>query len=58
MHGDLIDADKAGVKVDDRGFIAVDNQMRTNIGHIFAIGDIRNTAFKQGGRNILLLYNI
>lgn len=39
-NGDLIDADKAGVNVDERGFIAVDNQMKTNIGHIFAIGDI------------------
>lgn len=39
-NGKLIGADKAGVKVDDRGFIAVDNQMRTNIPHIYAIGDI------------------
>lgn len=39
-NGKLIDADKAGVNVDDHGFIAVDNQMRTNIDHIFAIGDI------------------
>ncbi len=39
-NGDLIDADKAGVNVDERGFIAVNNQMRTNIDHIFAIGDI------------------
>lgn len=39
-NGDLIDADKAGVKVDDRGFIAVNNQMQTNVEHIFAIGDI------------------
>lgn len=39
-NGDLIDADKAGVAVDQRGFIAVDNQMKTNIDHIFAIGDI------------------
>ena len=35
-----IDADNAGVEVDERGFIAVDNQMRTNVDHIFAIGDI------------------
>ncbi len=35
-----IAADKAGVKVDERGFIAVDKQMRTNVSHIFAIGDI------------------
>lgn len=39
-NGDLIDADKAGVAVDERGFIAVDNQMKTNVDHIFAIGDI------------------
>ena len=35
-----IGADKAGVKVDERGFIAVDKQMRTNVSHIYAIGDI------------------
>ncbi|GHA02145.1 dihydrolipoyl dehydrogenase [Arenicella chitinivorans] len=39
-NGDLIDADKAGVEVDERGFIAVNNQMQTNVAHIFAIGDI------------------
>ncbi|MAZ39414.1 MAG: dihydrolipoyl dehydrogenase [Legionellales bacterium] len=39
-NGKLIDADKAGVNVDERGFIAVDNQLRTNVSHIFAIGDI------------------
>jgi dihydrolipoamide dehydrogenase len=39
-NGDLIDADKAGVMVDDRGFIATDSQMRTNVDHIHAIGDI------------------
>lgn len=39
-NGKLIDADKAGVTVDDHGFIATDNQMRTNVEHIFAIGDI------------------
>lgn len=39
-NGKKIDADKAGVQVDDRGFIAVDKQMRTNVPHIFAIGDI------------------
>lgn len=39
-NGDQLDADKAGVKVDERGFIAVDKQMRTNVPHIFAIGDI------------------
>jgi dihydrolipoamide dehydrogenase len=39
-NGKDIDADKAGVNVDDRGFIAVDKQLRTNVSHIFAIGDI------------------
>ncbi len=39
-NGKAIDADKAGVNVDERGFIAVDNQQRTNVPHIFAIGDI------------------
>ncbi len=39
-NGKLISAEKAGVNVDERGFIAVDNQMRTNVGHIYAIGDV------------------
>ena len=39
-NGDLIAADQAGVEVDDRGFISVDKQMRTNVNHIFAIGDV------------------
>lgn len=39
-NGDGIDAAKAGIKVDERGFIPVDKQMRTNIPHIYAIGDI------------------
>lgn len=39
-NGKLIDAEKAGVKVDERGYIPVDKQMRTNVSHIFAIGDI------------------
>src|SRR5436190_991284 len=39
-NGNQIGADKAGVAVSDRGFIAVDKQMRTNVSHIFAIGDI------------------
>lgn len=39
-NGDLIAADKAGVKVDERGFIAVDKQLRTNVPNIYAIGDI------------------
>jgi len=39
-NGRKIGADKAGVAVSDRGFIPVDAQMRTNVPHIFAIGDI------------------
>ena len=39
-NGGKIAADKAGVIVTDRGFITVDKQMRTNVPHIFAIGDI------------------
>ncbi|MBX3704120.1 MAG: dihydrolipoyl dehydrogenase [Steroidobacteraceae bacterium] len=39
-NGNLIRADAAGVAVDARGFIAVDRQQRTNVPHIFAIGDI------------------
>ena len=39
-NGKKIGADKAGVAVTDRGFIPVDAQMRTNVPHIFAIGDI------------------
>jgi len=39
-NGNKIAADKAGVAVTDRGFIHVDIQMRTNVPHIFAIGDI------------------
>ena len=39
-NGKNIGADKAGVAVTDRGFIGVDIQMRTNVPHIFAIGDI------------------
>jgi dihydrolipoamide dehydrogenase len=39
-NGKKISAEKAGVAVTDRGFINVDKQMRTNVPHIFAIGDI------------------
>ena len=39
-NGGKLTADKAGVIVDERGFIKVDNQMRTNVPHIFAIGDL------------------
>jgi len=39
-NGNKIGADKAGVAVTDRGFINVDAQMRTNVPHIFAIGDL------------------
>jgi len=38
--GGLLAAEKAGVNVDDRGLIEVDNQMRTNVANIFAIGDL------------------
>jgi dihydrolipoamide dehydrogenase len=39
-NGGVVDADKAGVKVDDKGFISVDKQMKTNVEHIYAIGDL------------------
>jgi dihydrolipoamide dehydrogenase len=39
-NGKRVGADKAGVNVTDRGFIEVDDQMRTNVGHIYAIGDV------------------
>lgn len=39
-NGKLIDAEKAGINVDERGFIAVDKQMKTNVDNIFAIGDV------------------
>ena len=39
-NGAAIGADRAGIAVDARGFIAVDRQMRTNVPHILAIGDI------------------
>ena len=39
-NGAKVDADKAGVRVGERGFIEVDAQMRTNVPHIFAIGDV------------------
>ena len=39
-NGKNVGAEKAGVAVNDRGFIGVDKQMRTNVPHIYAIGDI------------------
>jgi dihydrolipoamide dehydrogenase len=39
-NGKLLDAEKAGVTLDERGFIPVDRQMRTSSGNIFAIGDV------------------
>ena len=39
-NGLTVAAEKAGVIVDERGFISVDKQMRTNVSHIFAIGDV------------------
>ncbi len=39
-NGKLIDADKAGIVVNEQGFIPVDSQQKTNVDHIFAIGDV------------------
>jgi len=39
-NGKLLDAENAGVEVDQRGFINVDNQMKTNVPNIYAVGDI------------------
>ena len=39
-NGTGLDAERAGVAVDDRGFIPVDRQLRSNVPHIFAIGDV------------------
>ncbi|CAM4394225.1 MAG: Dihydrolipoyl dehydrogenase [Legionellaceae bacterium] len=39
-NGKLINAEAAGIHVDERGFIPVDKQLRTNVPHIYAIGDI------------------
>jgi dihydrolipoamide dehydrogenase len=39
-NGKLIGAENAGVVVDERGFVLVDKQMRTNVPHVFAIGDV------------------
>jgi dihydrolipoamide dehydrogenase len=39
-NGAALNAEAAGVAVDERGFVGVDEQMRTNVGHVFAIGDI------------------
>jgi dihydrolipoamide dehydrogenase len=39
-NGDQLQAENAGVQVDERGFIRVDGQMRTNVGNIFAVGDV------------------
>ena len=39
-NGKAIAAEKAGVQVSERGFISVDSQMRTNVAHVFAIGDV------------------
>lgn len=38
--GAALDLDAAGVSVDERGFVGVDAQMRTNVAHVFAIGDV------------------
>jgi dihydrolipoamide dehydrogenase len=39
-NGGSVGAEEAGVEVDERGFIRVDEQLRTNVPHIFAIGDV------------------
>jgi len=39
-NGKFIDAEKAGIEVTDQGFITVDKQLRTNVPHIYAVGDI------------------
>ena len=39
-NGSMVDAEKAGVNVDERGFINVDKQLRTNVSNIFALGDV------------------
>jgi dihydrolipoamide dehydrogenase len=39
-NGQLIGAENAGVTVDERGFIAADKQLRTNVPHVYAIGDV------------------
>jgi dihydrolipoamide dehydrogenase len=39
-NGPVVGAERAGVVVDERGFVPVDKQMRTNVSHIFAIGDV------------------
>ena len=39
-NGSLVAAEKAGVNVDERGFISVNKQMQTNVPHIYAIGDL------------------
>ncbi|RMH15837.1 MAG: dihydrolipoyl dehydrogenase [Acidobacteria bacterium] len=39
-NGGTIEAEKAGVRVDERGFIPADEQQRTNVPHVFAIGDV------------------
>lgn len=39
-NSDMLDLANAGVKIDERGFIATDKQQRTNVPHIYAIGDI------------------
>jgi dihydrolipoamide dehydrogenase len=39
-NGHTLDADRAGVTVDERGFIPIDHQLRTNLPHIYAVGDV------------------
>ena len=53
--GNKIGAEKAGVNVDEAGFITVDKQMRTNVANIFAIGDVVPGPKKKAGNPITLI---
>jgi dihydrolipoamide dehydrogenase len=50
-NGDKLGAEKAGVQVDERGIISVDKQMRTNVPHIFAIGDLAGGPIAHGHKS-------
>jgi hypothetical protein len=50
-NGKLIAAESAGAAVDDCGFIPVDKQLRTNVAHIFAIGDVIGPGWADGGEH-------
>jgi 3-phenylpropionate/trans-cinnamate dioxygenase ferredoxin reductase subunit len=57
-NGKKIGAHLAGVQVDDRGFISVDQQMRTNVSNIFAIGDCAAHANAFAGGNIMRVESV